>query len=70
MNTFTYYTKVSYTNVCNPNEATNNPHTNSCLSYVVPRPRRDGKTLIQTLEPWTVQEYQGLFFQSGGLRFI
>ena len=66
MNTFTYYTKVSYANVCNPNEAESNPHTHSCLPNLVPRPRRNGETITQTLDLSTVgKEYERLFFQSG-----
>ena len=67
MNTLTYYTKVSDTNVCNPNKTQSSSYCNTSLAYLVPRPGRNPQTIIQTLEPCTVERVQGFIFHPGVL---
>ena len=65
MNTLTYYTKVSYANVCNPSKTQNDSHTHTSLAYLMPRPRRNAQTITQTLEPCTVRGSHGFIFHPG-----
>ena len=60
-----YYHVPNITNVCNPNEIESNKRAHSFHAYLVPRPRRNPQTIIQTLGLSTVQEYERLFFHSG-----
>ncbi len=63
MNHLIYYVIKDIANVCNPSKATNDSHITTSLAYLMPRPRRNAQTIIQTLEPLGVHsQLSGLFF--------
>ena len=62
MNTLTYHALYNITNVCNPSKTLHDSHAHTSLAYLMPRPRRNAQTIIQTLEPCTVRGSHGFIF--------